>query len=87
MKHVEPLHVDDGRVDAELSHLQSLAHVLDEVRSLLAVALLLVRGDGGPPRGGGGQLFLGKIPSFAATSRHSKLRTKPEVKIGVLACN
>jgi len=58
VEHVEPLHVDDGRVDAELSHLQSLAHILDKVGGLLAVALLLVRGDRRPPRGGRGQLFL-----------------------------
>ena len=50
VEHVEALHVDDGRVDAELCDLQPLAHVLDEVGRLLPVAELLFPGNPAPDR-------------------------------------
>ena len=55
------------------SHLEALAHVLDEVGGLLPVALLLVGGDGEPAAGRGLEPLLGEVPPPRAPRRHPAL--------------
>lgn len=62
MERVEPVHVHDGGVDAELGYLQPLAHVLDEVGGPLPVHQLLVGVHAAPSTGRVGQLLRRKVP-------------------------
>lgn len=51
VKDEEAVHVDHGRVDAQLVHVEPLPHVLDQVGRLLPARELLGRVIAAPPRG------------------------------------
>lgn len=66
VKTVEAMHVDDGRVYAQLSHLQALTHVLDEVGRLLALRQFFVGVDAASAARRVLQFLLREVPTFVA---------------------
>jgi len=66
---VEAMHIHDGRVDAQLGDLQTLAHLLDQVGGHLAVLQLVVSLDAASATGRVDQLIVAEVPDLVLLER------------------
>jgi len=69
VKGVEPMHVHNGRVDAQLGHLQTLTHFLYQIGGHLAVLQLIVALDAASSAWRIGQLIVAEVPDLVLLER------------------
>jgi hypothetical protein len=73
MEHVESMHVHDSRVDSQLSDLQSLANILNEIGTVLPVTQFFLLIDAIFKGRRIAKLFFREIPAVQSVFRHSLL--------------